>query len=192
MKPIVICALLFGLVAGSAMAQRLLPPTDAELAMIEASLEGQLDVVKQQVASGISVHALDLEKRTALMWASFNGHTPVVAFLIAHGAKVDAKDENGRTALLYASSGPFVETVELLLKSGANVNCTGTLEGFTAIMTAAAEGQIEVVRLLLKHGANPNIVDKDGDTAESFARQKGHPDVEALLKGLSSAENEKP
>ena len=88
---------------------------------------------------------------------------------------------NGRTALMYASSGLYAETVALLLKQGADVNVQGTLEGFTALMTAAAEGRLEVVRLLLVHGAAQHVKDKDGDTAKSFAQQKGHRAVVMLL-----------
>ena len=122
------------------------------------------------------------------MWAAFNGHAAAVRVLLEQGGKVDAKDKNGRTALLFASSGPFEETVGLLLKKGAAVNTQGTLEGFTALMTAAAEGQLQVVRLLLQNGADPALKDADGDTAESFARQKGHGDVVKLLSGPRDAE----
>ena len=41
---------------------------------------------------------------------------------------------------------------------------------------------MKVVRLLLEHGADPTLKDADGDTAESFATQKGHPDVVEVLK----------
>jgi ankyrin repeat protein len=155
--------------------------TPAERALMESAYAGKLDAVKALVAEGTAVDATDSENRTSMMWAAFNGHTQVVAFLLDKGAKVDAKDASGRTALMYASSGPFRDTVELLLKKGADVNLQGTLEGFTALMTAAAEGQVEVVRLLLGHGADPSLKDVDGDTAESFARQKGHPAVVELL-----------
>jgi ankyrin repeat protein len=101
---------------------------------------------------------------------------------VEKGARVDTKDINGRTALMYASSGPFPETVELLLKKGANVNIQGELEGFTALMTAAAEGQVKVVRLLLLYGADSSLKDEDGDTAETFALQKGHSAVVELLR----------
>jgi ankyrin repeat protein len=62
------------------------------------------------------------------------------------------------------------------------VDVQGTLEGFTALMTASAEGEEQVVRLLLAHGADPDLKDVDGDTAASFARQKGHTAVVQLLE----------
>ena len=192
MKSFASCTLLLvGIgIASPASAQALLPPTAAEQALMEAAFSGKLDDVRRLVSLGVPVEAVDEDKRTSLMLAAFNGHTAVVELLLESGAKVDPKDVNGRTALMYASSGPFKETVELLLKKGADVNVQGKLEGFTALMTAAAEGQVEVVRLLLAHGADTNIVDKDGDTAASFARQKNHAAVEALLKDLPSAESE--
>jgi ankyrin repeat protein len=70
----------------------------------------------------------------------------------------------------------------LLLDRGADPNTRGTLEGFTALMTAAAEGQLDVVRLLLSRGADPSVKDEDGDTAMSFALEKGHPEVAELLR----------
>ena len=48
-------------------------------------------------------------------------------------------------------------------------------------MWAAAEGEVKNVELLLKHGADQKIVDKDGDTAKSFATKRGHRNVAKLL-----------
>lgn len=173
---------LTGLAGPCALAQVPSPEAAGEQALMELAFKGQLEQLRTLVSAGLGADVTDAEKRTPLMWAAFNGHTPVVSYLLSEGAKPDTKDVNGRTALMYASSGPFAETVELLLEKGVEVNLQGKLEGFTALMTAAAEGQMEVVRLLLDFGANPGITDKDGDTAESFARQKGHTEVAELLQ----------
>jgi ankyrin repeat protein len=151
-------------------------------ALHAAAFAGNLEEVRRLLEQGVAVDARDAEGRTPLMWASFNGHTAVDALLLEKGAAIDAREVNGRTALMYASSGPFVGTVGLLLEKGAEVNLQGTAEGFTALMTAAAEGQLEVVRVLLAYGADPDIEDVDGDTAESFATQKGHLEVVVLLR----------
>ena len=177
------------LVAGAATADSSKPLTSAETALMEFAYAGKLEPLQGLVAEGTAVDTVDPEQRTALMWASFNGHTKVVEYLLAQGAKVGHLDESGRSSLMYASSGPFAETVKLLLKHGAKVNRQGTLEGFTALMTAAAEGQEEVVRLLLTHGADPTLVDEDGDTAASFARQKGHTAVVTLLEHPPAAKD---
>jgi len=159
------------------------PPTiTLESAFIEMAFNGNLGAIKEFVSKGTPVDSTIDDKSTALMWAAFNGHTPVVAYLLDNGATVDAKDMNGRTALLYASSGPYAETVGLLLRKGADVNTQGKTEGFTALMMAASEGQIEVARVLLLNGASVGVIDRDGDTAKKFAKEKGHPEMLKLLE----------
>jgi ankyrin repeat protein len=183
--------LLLGPIGTPTMAQGQIGLAPNEQALMEAAFTGKLEAVEQLVSQGTSVDAADPEKHTALMWAAFNGHTAVARYLLERGAKIDAKDDNGRTSLMYASSGPYPETVELLLKKGAAVNVQGKLEGFTALMTAAAEGQVEVVRLLLSHGADAKLKDVDGDTAESFALQKGHSAVVDLLRNPPPSASQK-
>mgnify|MGYP001826430960 FL=1 len=148
----------------------------------EAAFAGNVEEVSRLLEEGTAVDVSDPEGRTALMWASFNGHTAVDALLLEKGAAINARETNGRTALMYASSGPFAGTVGLLLEKGADVNLQGSAEGFTALMTAAAEGQVEVVQVLLAYGADPDLEDVDGDTAESFAIQNGHPQVVMALR----------
>jgi len=159
------------------------PPDNitVESVLLELAFNGNLEGVQKLVGAGVPVDSVNADQSTPLMWAAYNGHTAVAAYLLERGAKIDTRDANGRTALLYASSGPFPETVELLLDNGAEVNLQGTTEGFTALMMAAAEGQAEVVRLLLAHGADTDILDRDGDTAEKFAREKGHSEVLKLM-----------
>lgn len=157
------------------------PQVTLEAVFNEMALSGNLENVQKMVSAGTPVNGTTEDKSTALMWAAFNGHTDVVAYLLEMGATVDAKDTNGRTALLYASSGAFPETVGLLLRNGAEVNTQGATEGFTALMMAAAEGHVDVVRVLLLNGASVDVIDRDGDTAKKFAREKGHSAVLQLL-----------
>lgn len=181
MKKITLLAALLWVLSAPLAAQNAPPEITVEAVLIEFAMNGDLKTVQKLVAAGVPVDSAGEDKSTPLMWAAFNGHTEVVAYLLENGATVDARDINGRSALLYASSGPFPETVRLLLDKGADVNLQGTAEGFTALMMAAAEGQVEVVRILLAHGASAAILDRDGDTAEKFAREKGHGAVLELL-----------
>ena len=161
------------------------PPPNITLEAVfnEMAFNGNLEAVQKLVSAGTPVNGTTDDKSTALMWASFNGHTPVVAYLLEAGATVDSKDVNGRTALLYAASGPYPETVGLLLRKGADINVQGATEGFTPLMMAAAEGLTEVVRVLLLNGATVGTLDRDGDTAIKFAKEKGHSEVLKLLEG---------
>jgi hypothetical protein len=157
------------------VAQNAPPNITLEAAFLEMAFNGNLAAVQEFVSKGTPVNSTVDDKSTALMWATFNGHTAVAAYLLEQGATVNAKDINGRTALLYASSGPYAETVGLLLRNGADVNIQGKTEGFTALMMAASEGNLEVARVLLINGAAVDTIDRDGDTAKKFAREKAIP-----------------
>ena len=150
--------------------------------LYNAALDGDIEVVKKYLETGFDVNQPNQDKQSLLMLAGFNGHTDLCEYLIKSGAHIEARETNGRTALMFASTGPFPKTVELLLQNDANPNSIDNLEHFTPLMHAAAEGHIEVVKILLSHGADPSLKDVDGDTAESFAIQKGHRKVVKLLK----------
>ena len=166
----------------SIAAQNAPPNITLEAPPLQEFFNGNLQAVQEFVSKGTPVDSTIDDKSTALMWAAFNGHTAVAAYLIEQGATVDLKDVNGRTALLYASSGPYPETVGLLLRNGADVNVQGKTEGFTALMMAASEGHLDVARVLLFNGADVDVIDRDGDTAKKFAREKGHDEMLELLE----------
>ncbi len=150
--------------------------------LFNAALDGDIETVKQFIENGFDVNEPNQDEQSLLMLAGFNGHTALCEYLIKSGAHIEARENNGRTALMFASTGPFPETVRLLLKNNANPNSIDRLEHFTPLMHAAAEGHFEVVKILLDHGADSSLKDVDGDTAESFADQKGHSKVAKLLR----------
>ena len=150
----------------------------------DAALSGDLSQVSMILGAGIKPDTLDNEKRTALMYAAYIGNCEIMKALISKGANVNLTDNNGSTALIMASSGPYAEAVKLLLDNGADPDIADSKEHFTALMYAASEGQMEVVKLLLSRQANPGLKDIDGDDAETFARQNGHPDIASVIKSL--------
>ncbi len=156
--------------------------SDVTGTFLEAALQGDLSAVRRLVDDGIDPDLPGEGGRTALMLAAYNGHDEIVHYLLDHGADPNRRDDQGMHALIYAASGPFPNTVQLLLNHKADPNLIAHGDGWTALMFAAAEGQLEVVKVLLKHGADPAIREKDGDTAESFARKNGHTHVADYLK----------
>lgn len=151
-------------------------------AYFNAALNGDLNIVKKAIQSGLDINATDKDGHTALIFAAYNGHSKVVNYLIENGAFVNLANINNRTALMLASSGPFIETVEILLNADADPDIADNVENFTALMFAAAEGQLDVVKILINNGADKTLKDTDGDTAFDFAVENGHSEVVAFLK----------
>jgi len=152
-----------------------------QAAFFEASLNGDLDVVRDAIARQTDVNQTDPDSRTALMLACFNGHTKICRLLLEAKAKIDARDGTARTALMYAATGPHEECVSLLVEHKADVNLADGVENWTPLMFAAAEGQTGVVRILLAAGADASAKDVDGEDAEMFARSKGHADLAKMI-----------
>ena len=82
---------------------------DGETALMLASSEGHLEMVKLLVENGANY-------TNALRLASREGHLEVVKYLIEKGADVNAKDNEGKTALDLADT---EEIEEVLRKAGA-------------------------------------------------------------------------
>lgn len=155
-------------------------------AFLEAAFHGQTEAVVQALENGMPVNQTDENGNSALMLAAFNGETDTLEALLEAGADPVRVDRNGRNALMFAASGPFPKAVRMLLENGAVVNTADSTEQFTALMFAAGEGHMEVVNVLLEYGADPDRKDADGDTAASFARERGYTNVYARLQRAGS------
>ena len=137
-------------------------------ALMIASQEGQIDVVKHLIANGADVDTTNDEGWTALMIASHQGYTEIVELLIANGADVNASEEKGRTALMIASFIGQTEIVKYLIVNGADVNASEE-KGMTALIWASGKGQIEIVEFLIANGADVNATEENGRTALIWA-----------------------
>ncbi|MHA1730657.1 MAG: ankyrin repeat domain-containing protein [Promethearchaeota archaeon] len=157
-----------------------------EAKLIESAAAGDLDGVKEALASGVSPDAVDSRDTSALRWAVQRGHSEVVKVLLDAGADVDKQSYTGWTALMDACffSGD-IEMVRMLLSAGADPNL-GTEVNGTALMFASLGGFVEVVRVLLEAGADPAAEISDGKdegmTALSYARGNLHAEVVKLLQ----------
>ena len=57
--------------------------------LIDAAMNGHLDLVKQYVAAGADINWVDEYGNTSLMVASYNGQFFIVKFLLESNAKID-------------------------------------------------------------------------------------------------------
>ena len=158
-----------------------LPPIPIEFIM-DSALNGNVEAIALALEAGINPDLTDENGRTPLMLAAFNGHTEIAERLLEAGARVDLRDSTNRTAFMFACTGPSLKLVTLLHRRGANINDIDSHESWTPLMFAAAEGYSDVVQYLLSNGANPKAEDVDGETAATFARQRGFAEVAALIE----------
>ncbi|KAK8529711.1 hypothetical protein V6N13_102612 [Hibiscus sabdariffa] len=110
---------------------------------------GNVEGLKDALASGADKDEVDSEGRTALHFACGYGEVKCAQVLIEAGAKVDALDKNKNTALHYAAGYGRKDCVALLLENGAAVTLQN-MDGKTAIDVAKLNNQHEVLKLLEK------------------------------------------
>ena len=127
---------------------------------------------------------------SALFWASWLGHEHIVAALLE--GKYKCADVNqvcwGSTALEWASFQGHVGVVHVLLARGAKQVRPG--ETYTAMHRATDRYHVEVVKLLLAApGASDALKTKDGgNTPLKLAVDRGHTEIEALLRAAGAPE----
>jgi len=94
---------------------------EADRALLDAAYEGNIEVVKQQLAAGADVNAKDDEGMTPLHNASTWGHKEIVELLITEGADVNAMDDDGNTPMHFAIFNGNPATAALLYKHGGKM-----------------------------------------------------------------------
>jgi len=171
-------------------------PAAASLDLIEPAKLGQLARVKELIAAGAPVDAVDRRGFTPLMWAAAGGQIEMVRLLLEAGAAADRRASDGTSALMLASANGFADVVRALIARGANV--AAARGGATAQQLAAArghaataallaqaeglgvrllqasnEGHDAAVRQLLALGAPANVTDERGATPLMFAARNG-------------------
>lgn len=119
----------------------------------EGAMAGDVRLVKQALAAGAEINALDTSRsktgRRAMNWAAYYNHTEVLRYLIAQGAHLNDVNLSGFTPLHHAVEGNALEAVRILLATGAD--CTiRNKKGQLPIDTAKRLGRERMVPLLEK------------------------------------------
>nr|MBX2870708.1 alpha/beta fold hydrolase [Saprospiraceae bacterium] len=90
----------------------------------DAAIAGDVGAIKQALAAGADLEALDTRRsktgRRAMNWAAYHNRTAVLGYLIAQGAELNATNRSGFTALHHAVENNALEAVKLLLQAGAD------------------------------------------------------------------------
>ena len=87
-----------------------------------------------------------------------------------------------------AAYGGYDDEIQFLVERGADVNARPAKFRTTALMVASYKGNKSTIRLLLSHGSDPNAI-VEGETALSYAKQKGHWEIVQILKHAGAIES---
>lgn len=142
---------------------------------------GNLDFLKKLQAQGIKAHGSAIINAAQGTRRSSNG-IEIFKYLI-EDVKVSpmATSEDGATALQIIARKPKqTEIITYLISKGADANKADT-EGNTPLMMASASHELDNVKLLAAHTKNINTVNKNGESALSFAVKNGAAEIIAFL-----------
>lgn len=126
--------------------------TDSEgmTALMMASRDGALPIVKLLLKAGASPFAADREGRTALHWTSWSGNALVSEALLEAGADVNAQNREGQTPLMLMILGRRSEAALRLLKRSELDLAATDRDGRTAVDLAAAGSMPDVLSALME------------------------------------------
>ncbi len=162
--------------------------------------QGNIDMLRLLIASGVDVNAKYFDGTTALMEAAMNGHTEAVKFLLAAGADTNAKNASGDTALALARKYGNPHVAKLL--RGANAQHSKTENSTPCTMAvpesppksliyAARMGDAQEVACLLNAGVHADAADRHGNTALMDAAFHGRTNIAKLLLDAGANVNAK-
>ena len=153
----------------------------ADLLLIDAAREQNVEAVQQLLSDGIDPNEKQPDGATALHWAVYQENADVLQSLIEAGADVNIVNRLGTSALFIAAKSGNADLIKRLLEAGANPNLALQL-GETPLMSAARAGTAEGVRLLVAAGADVNASESSRQqTALMWATAQGHIDVVRAL-----------
>ncbi len=144
-------------------------------ALIEASMQGHLDVVRVLLKYGAQVNLRSRGEYAGRLHVDISLSDSVNPLENLCGTTIDIyfndgirSDRIGVTALMHAAAGSHREIVDELLAHGADVHAQSQ-DGATALTFAAIRGNADIVQSLLRHGANVDVRTQNGQTPLMFA-----------------------
>ena len=132
---------------------------DGRTALIYASCNGTLDIVKYLCENGANLNLVDKEyNNSALMFAIGHNNEEVAKYLIEKGADITVKNTNGDTPLHFACIKGNLNLVKLLHEKGCDLN-EFNKEHNNPIIFSVGNNCIDIVEYLINNNVNLNVID---------------------------------
>lgn len=169
---------------------------DIDSDLVDAAMEGQTDTIQALISGGADLKAAGGTAMISAAYSalerqgngeSFDEQIEAVRILVNAGADPDAHLPNGITTLMLMAILGQADAVRDLLAAGADVNVANKADGGTALIFAVYGGSTEIVSQLIEAGADLTMTDAgtgngDGRTALSYAEEKSHAEITAVLR----------
>jgi ankyrin repeat protein len=121
----------------------------------KAIADGDVDIVRQFIKSGMDVNQPLDKGETPLHLAAAENRTAVVELLLQSGAQPNARRKDTYTPLREAVGSGNIQIVELLLQAGVSIEDTSTDQD-TPLLLALTWEKNGLARYLIQHRANVN------------------------------------
>lgn len=135
------------------------------------------EIVKELIAAGANVSAIDADSDTPLKIATILKNGSYVQQLIAAGADLNTSFGD-RSALGYAAALSTFDIFKILLEAGAPIDSIDSY-GDAPLHDAARKGNFRMVQALIDAGADPFATNAEGKTALDLATV---PPVQMILR----------
>lgn len=154
--------------------------------LLVATMHNSVDTARLLIEAGADVNAQDDRQDSPLLYAGAEGRTEILALILKARPNFKVYNRFGGTALIPACERGHVEAVHLLVKTPVDLNHLNRLGSTTRVETVilgqGGPRHQDIVRLLIEAGADPDLADNEGVTALQHAQQRGHREIEALLR----------
>ena len=117
-------------------------------------------------------------------------HTEIARMLLENGMNPNHMNWHHVTLLHDMAQDGDIEEAQVLLDHGADINAVDEEYRSTPLAFAARWGHRGMVALLLERGADPRKSGASWSTPLSWARKKGHADIEAMLTAAVQSDTE--
>ncbi|WP_333696526.1 ankyrin repeat domain-containing protein [Flavobacterium sp.] len=157
------------------------PKTEADRALLAASLHGDVQGIKKAMKDGANVNIQDAEGFTPLNRSAKLSYYHLVYYFVELGADVTIPNYENITPLHYGVEYNNIKIVKLLLENGADIDARDKITE-SPLHWAGWTGNYEAAKLLLKHGANPYAKNNTGVTPIDLTIRQEHKKLEKLFK----------